>query len=134
MKENQLLRETTTNILPIEKQTPQSTNFGNKADETNKVSEVDNVNEVEANEINEAIEANEITIEYAQQCNYARFELSSFEEFINLYKATYRLASEVLDALNHFLLALHEFLNLCEDLINVNLQNRMIFVDWYNSA
>ncbi|CAG8567284.1 1076_t:CDS:1, partial [Dentiscutata erythropus] len=54
--------------------------------------------------------------------------------FVNSYKATRRLAFEVLDALTHILLAFHEFLNLCEDLTSATIQDRIIFVNWYNSA
>jgi len=47
---------------------------------------------------------------------------------------SHQLAPEALDALNHFLLALNEFLDLCEELPEIAVENMVIIVNWYNSA
>ena len=47
---------------------------------------------------------------------------------------SHQLAPEALDALNHFLPALNEFLDLCEELPEIAVENVVIIVNWYNSA
>jgi len=39
-----------------------------------------------------------------------------------------------LDALDHFLPALNEFFDLCDELTELTMENMVTIVDWYNSA
>ena len=45
-----------------------------------------------------------------------KFPLRDFEKFFDEYKTKNTLAQESLTALKHFILALNEFLDLCDDL------------------
>jgi hypothetical protein len=56
------------------------------------------------------------------------FLLQEFDEFFNNYKSKNVLAQEALTALEHFLPALNEFFDLCEDLIDA--ENSKI--SWYS--
>jgi len=50
------------------------------------------------------------------------------------HKTSHQLASEALEALDHFILALNEFFDLCNELTEMIMQDKMIIVEWYNSA
>ena len=51
-----------------------------------------------------------------------------------MYKVSHQLAPEALDALDHFLPALNEFFNLCNESTEKTMENIEAIVDWYNSA
>ena len=56
------------------------------------------------------------------------FLLKDFNNFFNNYKQNNELAQEALTALDNFLLALNEFFDLCEDLINAKNSK----ISWYS--
>lgn len=64
----------------------------------------------------------------------ATFTPSTFEKFITLYKANNILASETLEAFNHFLITLSSFLNILEEFTSNNIYDETITIKWYGSA
>jgi hypothetical protein len=58
------------------------------------------------------------------------FSLLAFDDYVAAYKATNTLAPEALMAFDHFLPALNEFFNLCEDLNEDMVANTNI--TWYS--
>ena len=62
----------------------------------------------------------------------ATFMLSSFYEFVETYKANNDLATEAIDAFDHFIPTLDRFFDFLEDFNEIN--NATIFIKWYNSA
>ena len=59
------------------------------------------------------------------------FSLSMFDEFFAAYKATNTLAPDALMALDHFLPALNEFFDLCDDL-NQDMVTNNTKINWYS--
>jgi len=59
------------------------------------------------------------------------FSLSMFDEFFAVYKATNTLVPDVLMALDHFLLVLNEFFDLCNDL-NQDIVTNNTKINWYS--
>jgi len=59
------------------------------------------------------------------------FSLSMFDEFFAAYKATNTLAPDALMALNHFLSALNEFFDLCNNL-NQDMVINNTKINWYS--
>src|SRR5690349_7985303 len=64
----------------------------------------------------------------------ATFKLSSFDEFITIYKANKVLAPEALEAFNQFLTALSRFFNCLEEFTNNDMNDEIITIKWYSSA
>jgi len=58
------------------------------------------------------------------------FSLKDFDIFFNNYKSKNILASEAITALDHFLLMLNKFFDLCEDLTNT----KNAIINWYSYA
>ena len=64
----------------------------------------------------------------------ATFMLSSFDEFVTSYKANNNaLASEAVEAFNHFLLTLDKFFDLLDEFKEMNDASN-IFIKWYSFA
>lgn len=73
-------------------------------------------------------------IRYTLSGECTTFDLSSFDEFTNSYKTLHQPPLEILDAFDHFLPALNEFLDLYGESTGTIIENTIIIVDWYNSA
>ena len=64
----------------------------------------------------------------------ATFMLSSFDEFVTSYKTNNNaLASEAVEAFNHFLPTLDKFFDLLDEFKEMNDASN-IFIKWYSSA
>ena len=65
----------------------------------------------------------------------ATFKLSSFDEFIIIYKANNVLTPKALEAFNQFLTALSRFFNFLKEFTyNDHVIDETITIKWYSSA
>jgi hypothetical protein len=62
-----------------------------------------------------------------------KFSLEKFEEFFNNYKLNNTMAQEALTAIDHFLPALNEFFDLCDDLTEEMVTGNTE-ISWYSYA